>query len=88
PKRDRRMQCCFAQHSQTRPTRAVTPIGTNLKVQRMNTGFSRVNVRVPPRRRESLLLGETIPFWFAVSSPLIGLVVGVGGAWLFSWLTS
>ncbi|PYL57937.1 MAG: hypothetical protein DMF31_09935 [Verrucomicrobia bacterium] len=78
----------MAQHSQSKTTRAITPIGTNLKVQRMNTGFSRATVRVPPRRRDSFRLGETIPFWFAVSSPLIGLVVGVGGAWLFSWLTS
>jgi hypothetical protein len=40
------------------------------------------------RRRDSLTLGEAIPLWFAVLSPLIGLIIGVLGAWLFSSLTS
>jgi hypothetical protein len=33
-------------------------------------------------------LREAIPFWFAISSPLTGLIVGVLGAWLVTWLTS
>jgi len=31
---------------------------------------------------------EAIPFWFAISSPLTGLIIGLLGAWFFSWLTS
>ena len=33
-------------------------------------------------------LREAIPFWFAISSPLTGLIVGLLGAWLVTWLTS
>jgi hypothetical protein len=31
---------------------------------------------------------EAIPFWFAISSPLTGLILGFLGAWLVTWLTS
>jgi len=40
------------------------------------------------RRRNSLPLREAIPLWFAVSSPLIGLILGFLGAWFVTWLTS
>ena len=40
------------------------------------------------RRRDSLPLREALPLWFAVSSPLIGLIIGFLGAWLVTWLTS
>ena len=40
------------------------------------------------RSRDSLALGEAIPLWFAVLGPLIGLIIGFLGAWLFSSLTS
>src|SRR6266498_3053922 len=40
------------------------------------------------RRRDSLPLREAIPLWFAVSSPLIGLIIGFLGAWFVPWLTS
>lgn len=33
-------------------------------------------------------LGEAISVWFAISSPLTGLVLGLLGAWFFTWLTS
>jgi len=33
-------------------------------------------------------LGETISFWFAISSPLTGILIGFLGAWFFTWLTS
>jgi len=32
--------------------------------------------------------GETATFWFAVASPLIGLVIGFLGACLVTWLTN
>jgi type VI protein secretion system component VasF len=40
------------------------------------------------RRRDSLPLSEAIPLWFALSSPLIGLIIGFLGAWFVAWLTS
>lgn len=40
------------------------------------------------RRRDALPLREAIPLWFAVSSPLIGLIIGFLGAWFVTWLTS
>jgi hypothetical protein len=40
------------------------------------------------RRRDSLPLREAIPLWFAISSPLIGLLIGFLGAWFVTWLTS
>jgi hypothetical protein len=50
--------------------------------------LSIANLRFPQRRRDSLSLSEAIPFWFAVSSPLIGLALGFFGAWFVIWLTS
>jgi len=35
-----------------------------------------------------LPLREAIPLWFAMSSPLIGLIIGFLGAWFVTWLTS
>jgi hypothetical protein len=69
-------------------------IGSNNKLERMKTIKLRQaflllgNVRFRLRRRDSLPLSEAIPFWFAVSSPLIGLVLGFLGAWFVTWLTS
>ena len=40
------------------------------------------------RRRDFPASGEVISLWFAMLSPLIGLVVGFLGAWLFAWLTT
>jgi hypothetical protein len=34
------------------------------------------------RRRDVLPLREAIPFWFAMCSPLIGLIMGILGAWI------
>lgn len=50
--------------------------------------FAMTVTRVRKRTRESLPLSEIIPLWFAISSPLIGLVLGFLGAWFVTWLTS
>lgn len=50
--------------------------------------FAVTVTRLRKRARESLRLSEIIPFWFAISSPLIGLVIGFLGAWFVTWLTS
>ncbi|MGC1321316.1 MAG: hypothetical protein WA849_03975 [Candidatus Udaeobacter sp.] len=38
--------------------------------------------------REVIPLREVIPFWFAVSSPLIGVIMGLLGAWFVTWLSA
>jgi hypothetical protein len=38
--------------------------------------------------REAIPLREVIPFWFAVSSPLIGVIMGLLGAWFVTWLSA
>ena len=52
------------------------------------TPFSMTTARSHTRRRDLLPLSEAIPLWFAISSPLIGLIVGFLGAWFVTWLTS
>jgi hypothetical protein len=68
--------------------RATVAIGSNNEVERMRTILSIANLLFPQRRRTSVPLSEAIPFWFAVSSPLIGLGLGVFGAWFVTLLTS
>lgn len=50
--------------------------------------FAMTITRMRKRKGESVLLSEVIPLWFAISSPLIGLVLGFLGAWFVTWLTS
>jgi hypothetical protein len=50
--------------------------------------FAVTVTRLRKRTRESLPLSEIISLWFAISSPLIGLVIGFLGAWFVTWLTS
>jgi len=37
---------------------------------------------------KSIPLKEVIPFWFAVSSPLLGVLLGLLGAWFVTWLSA
>ena len=37
---------------------------------------------------ETIPLREMIPFWFAVSSPLLGVLLGLMGAWFVTWLSA
>jgi hypothetical protein len=46
----------------------------------------KATVQIEDRRRETIRLREVIPFWFAISSPLIGVLMGLLGAWLLSLL--
>jgi hypothetical protein len=39
-------------------------------------------------RRHALPLREAIPLWFAISSPLIGVMIGLLGAWFVTWMTT
>jgi hypothetical protein len=38
--------------------------------------------------RQAIPLREAIPFWFAISSPLIGVLMGLLGAWFVTWLSA
>jgi hypothetical protein len=33
-------------------------------------------------------LREAVPFWFAISSPLIELIFGLLGTWFVRWITT
>jgi hypothetical protein len=35
---------------------------------------------------ETIPLKEVIAFWFAVSSPLLGMLLGLLGAWFVTWV--
>ena len=37
---------------------------------------------------ETIPLREVIPFWFAVFSPLLGMLLGLLGAWFVAWLSA
>ena len=45
-------------------------------------------VQIANVKGERIPLREVIPFWFAVSSPLLGAVVGFLGAWFVTWLST
>lgn len=64
------------------------PLGSRSRGTGRTTLFPVTSALPRTRRRDLLTLGEGIPFWFAVLSPLIGLILGFLGAWVFSWLTS
>jgi hypothetical protein len=38
-------------------------------------------------RSNALPFRETIPFWFAVLSPVIGVLMGLLGAWFIAWIS-
>jgi len=40
------------------------------------------------QKPDSDAVGKTISFWFAISSPLTGILIGFLGAWFFTCLTS
>jgi hypothetical protein len=52
-----------------------------------STLFPAANASSRMRRRDVLPLREAIPLCFALSSPLIGLIIGFMGAWFVTWLT-
>ncbi len=35
---------------------------------------------------ETIPLKEVIPFWLAVSSPVLGMLLGLLGAWFVAWI--
>jgi hypothetical protein len=45
-------------------------------------------VQIANAARETMPLKEVIPFWFALSSPLLGVLLGLMGAWFVTWLSA
>jgi len=64
-------------------TRAIAGGKPKNKLRRMNTIVETANVK-----GEANPLREVIPFWFAVSSPLLGVLLGLLGAWLVTLLSA
>ena len=44
-------------------------------------------VQTANEEEAAIPLKEVIPFWFAVSSPLLGALLGLLGAWLVTWVS-
>jgi hypothetical protein len=44
-------------------------------------------IATSPKTSGASSLREAISFWFAISSPLIGVIVGFLGAWFVAFLT-
>ena len=55
----------------------------NNRLEYMKPILQTANLEVEP-----VPLREVIPFWFAVSSPLLGALLGLLGAWFVAWLSA
>ena len=64
------------------PTHAPLPADPNNRLEDMKAIVQTTNLE-----EETVSLKELIPFWFAVSSPLVGMLLGFLGAWFVAWLT-
>jgi len=63
-------------------TRAIPAADPNNRLEYMKAIVQTANVE-----RGAIPLREVIPFWFAVSSPLLGMLLGLLGAWFVTWLS-
>jgi len=48
----------------------------------------KTSVQTAKLEEETSPLKELIPFWFAVSSPLLGILLGLLGAWFVTLLSA
>ena len=72
------------QNNKPKPgTRAITPADPNNRLEYMKPIVQTANVE-----GEAISLREVIPFWFAVSSPLLGALLGLLGAWFVGWIST
>jgi len=74
---------CLGSGKPKSDTRAIAAGESKNTVKRMKT-----IVQTAAVAREAIPLREMIPFWFAVSSPLIGVIMGLLGAWFVTWLNA
>ena len=64
-------------------TRATAMAHPNNRLEYMKPILQTANLEGEP-----VPLREAIPFWFAVSSPLLGALLGLLGAWFVAWLSA
>src|SRR5689334_5423943 len=83
-------KCCLAtgeiglpesRRNRESDTRAILTVDPNNRLEHMKAIVQTANVE-----GETISLREAIPFWFAVSSPLLGALIGLLGAWFVAWL--
>jgi len=72
-----------SRHNKESETRAVPAADPNNRLEYMRTIVQTANVDA-----ETIPLKEVIPFWFALSSPLLGALLGLLGAWFVAWLSA
>ena len=70
-------------HNQKSGTRAIPAADPNNRLEYMKAIVQTANVE-----RETIPLKDVIPFWFAVSSPLLGMLLGLLGAWFVTWVST
>ena len=71
------------QRNKKSDTRANSGADPNNMLEYMKSIVQTANVE-----GEAIPLREVIPFWFAVSSPLLGAFLGLLGAWFVAWLSA
>jgi len=64
-------------------TRAIPAADPKNRLEYMEAIVQTANVE-----GETTPLKEVIPFWFAVSSPLLGMLLGLLGAWFVTWFSA
>jgi hypothetical protein len=64
-------------------TRAIPATDPNNRLEYMKAIIQTANIE-----GETIPLREVIPFWFAVFSPLLGMLLGLLGAWFVAWLSA
>jgi hypothetical protein len=64
-------------------TRAIPEADPNNRLEYMKAIVQTANVE-----EAAIPLREVIPFWFAVSSPLFGALLGLLAAWFVAWLSA
>jgi hypothetical protein len=64
-------------------TRAIPAANPNNRLEHMKPIVQTGNLE-----GETISLREVIPFWFAVSSPLLGALLGLLGAWFVAWIST
>jgi hypothetical protein len=64
-------------------TRAIPAADPKNRLEYMEAIVQTANVE-----GETTPLKEVIPFWFAVSSPLLGMLLGLLGAWFVAWVSA
>ena len=69
-------------YNQKSDTRAIPAADPNNRLEYMKAIVQTANVE-----GKTIPLKEVIPFWFAVSSPLLGMLLGLLGAWFVTWLS-